>query len=60
VSRCEAWARFSEGDVYFDVECDVDDPGHDWPHHDPDLGNWDPVTGLHDRSLTPSENRLKR
>lgn len=59
MSTCDAWARFHEGDVQFDVECDRADGGHE-RHHDPDLGDWDTVTGLHDRSLTPAETRLKR
>jgi len=61
---CEAWARFHEGDVQFDVVCDIDEQyatwKHDPPHHDPDLGEWDPNVGLYDRSLTPAETRLKR
>jgi len=68
MSTCDAWARFHEGDVQFDVECDLqsdfrhleDPPDGELIHHDPDLGVWDRRTGLHDRSLTPTENRLKR
>ena len=71
MSTCEAWARFHEDDVQFDVECDVTDDQHFaltvgdgvhglLTHHDPDLGDWDREAGLHDRSLTPVESRLLR
>ena len=67
MSTCDSWARFHEGDVQFDVECDLDlshlDPALDsrsLTHHDPVLGKWDRVVGLYDRSLTPTESRLKR
>lgn len=66
---CQTWARFHEEEVQFDAECDNPDPEH-WDelaghpgtnvHHDADLGSWDRITGLHDRSLTPTEDRLKR
>jgi len=63
MSTCGAWARFHEDDVEFDVECDnviVHPEIEPRIHHDPDLGYWDTETGLHDRSLTPAESRLKR
>ncbi len=65
MSTCGAWARFHEGDVQFDVECDrpSDHPlgeGEIATHSDPTYGLWDTIHGLYDRSLTPAESRLKR
>lgn len=61
MSACPEWARLHEGDVQFDVVCDRDaDPNtleHGGPCHDPELGDWDRVVGLHDRSKTPTEER---
>lgn len=54
---CEESAVFAEGDTYLEVVCDQ--PDHDGAyslnalHHDPEYGDWDRATGLHDRSKHP-------